>query len=254
MARSRKKHKASVTNTMKKVLSLIFFTLCTFIANAQSVTYNHDATKMNQFMMQETGTGTFQSISEWYYDAFHSNYKSSLLSTNKSLYRTQAYEASYQQTDYADSIRVRLESRAKEEAINMADRQLDVAWLTEQSKIENALLNYRNNLSLLSTSGVSAEEKNEWEQYANIYDFAIERTKHAYMANSERQKEYLNIYDEIARRNIKLVKRVRYLKALSKSNDLLDARATRERRVQQCINEAYNKWRDAGSSVKTANR
>ena len=159
-------------------ITAIAFALISPRAQAQSVTYAHDATKMNQFLMQETGTGSFQGQSEWYYDVMHRSYKNSLLVTNKSLYRTMGYEASYQQVDYADSIKSRLEDRAKEEAINIADRQLDVAWVTEQSKIEKALSNYRNNLSLLSANGASSDEKEDWQQYANMYDFPfhVQRT------------------------------------------------------------------------------
>lgn len=240
---------------MKKIFSLILTITMALTANAQSVTYTHDATKMNQFLMQETGTGHFVGTSEWYYDVAHRSYKNSLLVTNKSLYRTMGYEASYQQVDYADSIKSRLEDRAKEEAINIADRQLDVAWITEHSKIEKALSNYRNNLSLLSANGASSDEKEDWQQYANMYDFAISRTKNAYMANSERQKEYLTIYDDIVTRNNKLVKRLRYLKALRGSNEMMSATPNpRPSRVLQCANESYNKWREAGSSVRTNSR
>lgn len=240
---------------MKKIFTLILTITIVLTASAQTVTYNHDATKMNQFLMQETGTGHFVGTSEWYYDAMHRTYKNSLLATNKSLYRTTAYEASYQQVEYADSIKSRLKARAKEEALNVADRQLDVAWVTEQSKIENAMINYRNNLSQLSANGASSDEKDDWQQYANMYDFAISRTKDAYMANSERQKEYLTIYEDIVTRNNKLVKRLRFLKALKGSNDMLTASSLqRPNRVVQCVTESYNKWREAGSSVRTNNR
>lgn len=238
---------------MKKTITFILTLI--FSASLYAQTFNHDTTKMNQFLMQETGTGIFQPMSEWYYDTFHRGYKNTVLATNKTIYRTLTYEASFQQVDYADSIRSRLEARAKEEALNMADRKLDVAWITEQSKIENALNQYSNNLSLLSVNGASAEERDDWQEYANMYIFAISRTKAAYMSNSEREKEYLTIYDDIVKRNNRLVKRLRYLKALRGTSEMLTAAPNpRPSRVLQCANESYNKWREAGSSVRSNSR
>lgn len=218
------------------------------------VTYYHDATKQGQFLMQETGTGSFSSTSEWYYDIFHHSYKKSITATNKNLYRAAAYQATYSQVEYADSIKARLEERAKQEALNMADRQIDLAWLTEQSKIEDAMTKYRNNLSLLATYGVSSEERNDWEMYAKVWDFEIDRTRQSYMANSERQREFLTIYDDIVKRNMQLIKRTRYLKALQGSQNTLQANTSRPpSRLSQCATESYNKWRERAWNVKPAN-
>lgn len=227
-------------------LSLLLITIFASVeSEAQSVTYNHDATKMNQFMMQETGSGSFQTESEFLlYDLFHSSYKKTITSTNKQLYRTATYEGSYQQVSYADSIKSRLESRAKVEAVNIADRQVDVAWITEQSKIEKALETYKNNLSRLSACGADTEEKEDWQYYASIFDFEIDRTRDAYMANSERQKEFLNIYNDITKRNSKLVGRLRYLKALKASQEVLASTNRRDRRLNKIVTASYNNWRD----------
>ena len=39
---------------------------------AQSVTYNHDESVMNQFTIGETGAGSF--TPDWYYDVLHKNF------------------------------------------------------------------------------------------------------------------------------------------------------------------------------------
>ena len=226
--------------------------LCPVI-HAQQITYKHDATKMNQFTMQETGAGSFQSESEWYYDLFHNKYKKSLMSTNKQLYRTAFYEGMYAQTAYADSIRKRLEAKATDEEFTMADRKLDVAWLTEQSKVENALMKYNNNLSTLSACRANSDELNEWQMNSKMWDFAIDRTKNAYMANSERQKEYLSIYQDIVHQSTKLVKRIRYLKALNKSNEIADAQPKNRNRFATAATASYNRWREAAWTVKANN-
>ena len=47
--------------------------------------------------------------------------------------------ASMPQVEYADSIKADLEARAKVEATNIADRQIDIAWLTEGERIQTKL-------------------------------------------------------------------------------------------------------------------
>lgn len=226
-------------------ITAMAFALISPRAQAQSVTYAHDATKMNQFLMQETGTGSFQGQSEWYYDVMHRSYKNSLLATSKQIYRTATYQGSYAQVTYADSIRQRLEERAKEEAINIADREIDLAWVSEQSKIENALMKYRNNLSSLSACRINSEEREDWQMYPKMWEFAIDRTRKAYMANSQRQKEFLTIYDEIVQKNAKLVSRIRYLKSLNGSQDVIAAQPRSHRKYNEVATASYNRWREA---------
>jgi hypothetical protein len=55
-------------------------------ATAQSVTYRHDDTKMNQFTVAEIGSGTL--TPELYYSISHSNYKKTAAAKNKLGYRT----------------------------------------------------------------------------------------------------------------------------------------------------------------------
>ena len=50
-------------------------------ANAQSVTYNHDSSVMNQFTIGEVGIGSF--TPDLYYDALHKSYRNGAMMTNK---------------------------------------------------------------------------------------------------------------------------------------------------------------------------
>ena len=103
--------------------------LC-FNSSAQSyVTYNHDATKMNQITVQEIGVGGLTPA--FYYDVFHNSYQKSAARKNKLGFRSLAGVSSYQQVDVADSIKTYLTQRAEIEALNVADRQIDIAWLAE---------------------------------------------------------------------------------------------------------------------------
>ena len=111
----------------RTALCLCGLTLC-FNASAQGyVSYNHDAAKMNQITVQEIGSGGLTPA--LYYDALHNNYQKTAAKKNKQFFRTMAGVSAYQQVDVADSIKASLTQRAEIEALNIADRQIDIAWL-----------------------------------------------------------------------------------------------------------------------------
>lgn len=107
-------------------------------ANAQYVTYNHDSPKMNQITVEETGAGALKP--ELYYKMLHNKYRKTATVKNKLTFRTAAGVASYQQVDEAEAIDSALTSRAKIEALNVADRQVDLAWLAEKDKVESQIV------------------------------------------------------------------------------------------------------------------
>ena len=166
----------------------------------QSMTYNHDASKMGQIQVMELGAGVL--TPDLYYSITHSGYKKGAKSATsvKNTLRMGANIASMPQVEYADSIKADLEGRAKVEATNIADRQIDIAWLTEGERIQAKLRAFKSNIGSLNGKTCS-EEITAWEDLGKMYDFAIKTTKKAYMPNSERQKQYLAIYDEITTTN-----------------------------------------------------
>ena len=112
-----------------KLFSAVIMILASSIleVSAQSyVTYNHDEAKMNQITVQEIGSGGLTPA--FYYDVFHRSYQKSAASKNKLTYRSLAGVAGWQQVEDADSVKSSLEKRAEIEALNVADRQIDLAW------------------------------------------------------------------------------------------------------------------------------
>ncbi len=127
-------------------------TLATGTLHAQGyVTYNHDEAKMKQITVMETGTGTL--TPELYYWAFHNSYKKSAAEKNKLGFRTLAAVSAYKQVDYADSIESYTKARAKIEALNVADRQIDLAWQTEGTKINEKLAKFHENINRIVLAG-----------------------------------------------------------------------------------------------------
>lgn len=228
----------------KTIYLLLAMMLSAISANAQSMTYNYDSSKDNQIKVMELGAGALSP--EIYYTITHNSYKKGAKSPTsvKNTLRIAANTASLPQVAYADSIKKDLESRAKIEAMNIADREIDVAWMTEGSKIEKKLMALKNNISYLN-GRTKTEEINAWRELTNMYDFAIKVTKKAYMPNSERQKQYLAIYDEIVKSNDNLLLRVRYLSTKNQADRLVATLARFQHRVSENATAGYNRWRDA---------
>ena len=238
--------------TKTKSVLLAFLALTMHEVNAQSyVTYNHDEAKMNQIMVQETGAGGL--TPSYYYQLLHSNYQSSAASKNKLSYRSLAGVAAWQQIEDADSIESSLKKRAEIEALNVADRQIDLAWLAEGTKITNKLEDFQDNINRIIGAGGTMYNKERWNDYYNIFQCAIKATQDAYMPNAQRKKEYLAIYADLCKENETLVKYIVQLNNKAKTAELLSATGSRPNRNAQYATAAYNRWRDASRKVSVGN-
>ena len=236
-------------NHITPLYTLTIFLVVFFIwtdCQAQTITYNHDASKQGQIQVMELGAGSL--TPDIYYRTVHNNYRDNAKSSTsvKNTLRISTNTASLPQTEYADSIQSDLESRAKTEEKNIADREIDLAWLTEGSKIEDRLLSLKSNISSL-TGKTNNDEITAWNELTQIYDFAIKATKEAYMPNSERQKQYLAIYNEITNSNDNLLIRLRYLTTKNQADRLTAALSRFQHRVKENATAGYNRWRDAAN-------
>ena len=155
-----------------------------------------------------------------------------------------------EKVEYADSIKADLEGRAKVEATNIADRQIDIAWLTEGERIQAKLRAFKSNIGSLNGKTCS-EEITAWEDLGKMYDFAIKTTKKAYMPNSERQKQYLAIYDEITTTNDNLLLRIRYLATKRQADNIVAAMTQFHHRVSENATASYNRWRNSANDAGT---
>ena len=197
---------------------------------AQSVTYNHDSPKQNQITVMETGTGALSP--ELYYTLLHNKYKKSAASKNKLSFRTLAGVNLYNQTDEAEAIDSALVKRAEIEALNVADRQIDLAWLAEGDKINAQMERLQRNIDRIPLAGGTTDDRERWTEYYHVYQCAIDATKDAYMPNAQRKKEYLRIY-EVA-------------------NGLLNATADRRLDKGGIVREAMGRWNESRSAVRGA--
>lgn len=216
-------------------------------AGAQSVTYNHDSDKMNQFTVGEIGTGTLSP--DYYYWLFHNSYRKTAAVTNKLLYRTTTGAEGYAQVEMADSIRTAMEKRAEIEALNIADRSggaLDIAWMAEGDKITAKLESYKKNINRILGAGGNMDNQSRWNERYKMFSCAIRATQDAYMPNAERKKQYLAIYADICRDNEQLVGYLVQLNNANRTNGLLSQQLNLTSPVARAATAALNRWREAG--------
>lgn len=215
---------------------------------AQSVTYNHDSPKQNQITVMETGTGALSP--ELYYTLLHNKYKKSAASKNKLSFRTLAGVNLYNQTDEAEAIDSALVKRAEIEALNVADRQIDLAWLAEGDKINAQMERLQRNIDRILLAGGTTDDKERWTEYYHVYQCAIDATKDAYMPNAQRKKEYLRIYEDVVRQNEILVGYLARRQNATVANGLLNATADRRLNKDGIVRDAMGRWNESRLTVR----
>lgn len=242
-----------LSTTKKRRMKKLFMLLgvcATMSAYGQSVSYSHDAAKMNQITVMEIGSGTL--TPEYYYWVLHNNYKKTASAKNKLGFRTTAGLNAYQQVDMAESLDSAMVKRAEIEALNVADRSggtLDIAWRVEGEKLTNKLEEYKKNIGHILGAGGNLDNQARWNEYYNMYKCAIKATQDAYMPNAQRKKEYLRIYADICRQNEILVKYIVRLSNANKTTNLLSASYEKPNRTAVIALSAMNRWREAGWSA-----
>ena len=163
---------------MKRTMTLLAAAvLAAHAAHAQYVTYNHDSPKQNQITVMETGAGSLSP--DLYYLLLHNKYKKTAAAKNKLSFRTLAGVNLYNQTDEAEAIDSALVKRAGIEALNIADRQVDLAWLAEGDKVDGQMERFRSNIDRILLCGGTPDDRERWEEYYQVYRCAINATKDA---------------------------------------------------------------------------
>ena len=235
-----------------KMKRIILFTLSVLLtvsnAGAQYVTYNHDETKMNQVLVMETGAGSL--TPRLFYSVVHGRYYETAASTNKLLYRSEAAAYSGAQVNISEQIDTSLTKRAEVEALNMTDRQVDLAWAAEGPKIQSRLETFRRNIDRITEAGGTPSDQTLWQERHALFETAISAIRGAYMPNAERKKEYLKIYADIAAQNDILISFIVSVDARERTRESLSAKLDRPNRNAEIAGEARGRWTQTMNQLK----
>lgn len=153
--------------------------------------------------------------------------------------------------DDAEAIDSALVKRAEIEALNVADRQIDLAWQAEGDKINGQMERLKRNIDRILTAGGTTDDRERWTEYYQIYECAINATRDAYMPNAQRKKEYLRIYEDVARQNEILVCYLAKRQNASLASELLNAEDVgRTPEKGSIAREAMNRWNESRFAVR----
>ena len=185
-------------------------------------------------------------------DLRHNNYKKTAAEKNKLGFRTLAGINLYNQVDDAEKIDSALTKRAEVEALNVADRQIDLAWLAESSKINGQLDKMKANIDHIIPTGGTINDKRRWEELYNMYQCAVKATKDAYMPNAQRKRQYLSIYADLTTQNETLLKYLVQLNTQSQTTALLAATNDRVVHKGSIISDAKSRWQENMKGVRSS--
>ena len=231
----------------RNILIILAFLLPLLSARAQYVTYNHDETKMYQVTVMETGVGELTPRA--FYGVVHNKYYQDAAETNKLRYRSEAAAHGTVQVGISETIDTSLTKRAEVEALNMADRQVDLAWQAEGPKIQSRLEAFNRNIARLTEVGGNAGDLTLWQERYHLFQTAISAVRNSYMPNAERKKEYLAIYRDITEGNNTLIAYIVTVDSRERTKVHLEATLERPNRNAEIAVEARGRWKETSNQT-----
>ncbi len=232
---------------IRRMVMMAVMLMTAVMVQAQYVTYNHDASVMNQFTIGEIGAGSF--TPDLYYDAFHKSYRNGAMMTNKQFYRSQLKLALTPEESHAENLDSALNERKRVEALNIADRTpgvTDVAWQVEKSKIESKLSIYKKNIESLTKEGAPAREYIVWMERYNAINCGLQAVRDAYMPQGKRKEQYIAIYKDILLQNTEVCEYIAYLRSAKEVKRINDnSRPLPRTQFGLIARTAHGRWKVA---------
>ena len=215
---------------------------------AQSFTYNHDASVMNQFLVGETGAGSL--TPDWYYDMLHKSYRNGAMTTNKQFFRTQMKMLALNKEEgHAEALDSALTERKRVEFLNIADRTpgvTDVAWPVEKSKVEGKLALLKGNIEKITILGGTSAQYREWLERYNAISCGLQAVRDAYMPQGKRKEQYLAIYKDILIKNTEVCELLAFLRAKRSVQDITEnSQQPKRSDVARIARSAHGRWKVA---------
>ena len=196
-----------------------------------------DDTRYNQFTVMHTGTGSLDD--PWY--NFHNNYVSTAYETNLSNFRATFKTWLMLEEPKVEMIDSALSKRAVEEAINIAEHKLDLAWLAEKDRVGKALSRYNDRISHIGDYNGTTQAFNYYDLNAKRFESEIKVVQDSYQPNSFKKREYTNIYKSILDADASLCRYLEYCRARDHS-EVPDTTVYKKLQTTNIANTARQRW------------
>ena len=147
----------------------------------------------------------------------------------------------------AEKVDTSLTKRAEIEALNMADRQVDLAWTAEGPKIQKALASFQANIGRIYEAGGNASDTGVWQERLHLFQTGVSAVRDGYMPNAQRKRQYLKIYEDICRANDSLIGYIVAVYGRENTREALSATLDRPDRTADIASEAASRWKEKSS-------
>ena len=111
-------------------------------------------------------------------------------------------------------------------------------------------VHFKRNIDRILPAGGTPEERERWTEYYNVYACAIDATRDAFLPNAQRKREYLRIYEDVARQNELLVGYLARRQNATVTGRLLNATDNRTLNKGSIVRNAMERWSELHRTVR----
>ena len=206
-----------------------------------------DDMRYNRWTLARSGAGATEKAM---YGIFHNGYESEVVETNLMNFRLSMKTILMLEEPKAESVDSSLTKRAVEEAINIAEHKLDLAWLAERDRITKRLNLYHDNVQKIGDYNGTMEAYTYFDLNEQRFRSGIQALQDSYQPNSYKKREYTALYEELLEADAALCRYLAYCRAKDRIVSP-DTMSVRRPSVRQIASNARLRWLDAMNQAAT---
>lgn len=204
-----------------------------------------DDMRYNRWTKAHDGSGDVDKAA---YGIGQNSYAGEVSSTNLMNYRSSFKLFLKLEEPKVEQIDSALCKRAVEEAINIAEHKLDVAWMAEKDRITQRLNAFHDRVQRIDDYNGTMEAYTYYDLCEKRFLCAVKALQDSYQANSLKKREYTALYEEILNANASLVRYLDYCRAKDRIV-IPDTVSVRRPTVRQLASNARTRWLTAASQA-----
>lgn len=196
-----------ITSTTERLLLLSVMCLMAQHIQAQG---SLDDARYNRFTLMHDGTGNVNTAD---YGIGYNSYSNDVVATNLMNFRTSFKTRLTLEEPKVEMIDSALCKRAVEEAINIAEHKLDLAWIAEKNRINKRLEIYHDRVQRIGDYNGTMEAYTYFDLNEKKFLAGLQALQDSYQPNSYKKREYTAIYEDLLDADAALCRYLEYCRA-----------------------------------------
>lgn len=225
---------------MKKIfIFALTLSFCSTLSAQYTYRYDTDFIGLVGFC----GLGGGSLTPRHYYQLFHSGYeeagRSYSLTANSVYYNLTLMEEEVS----AEKIDTALTHRGLKEAVTWADRNVDIVQYSEMGRVDSRLSELKDSIERIMVNGGDKETYDFYLERYNCLTFGLNEISTSYLANSQRQQEYLTLYQESTELLSDLKDQLLYFRQKSIIENYNSGKKSSMKEVKDIATESASQWK-----------